>query len=244
MSPSGKSTPTMSAIQCIVFDLDDTLYLERDYAFSGFDAVAERFADEIGAEFDVAARCRELFDTDDRTRVFTAILREAGTPEPDALLPKLINAFRNHAPRIALCSDADEALTRLAERYKLALISDGYLAAQRAKVKALGLASRIEMIILTDQWGREFWKPHPRAFETVANHFNVDHRDCVYVADNPTKDFVAPDALGWTTVMIRREQGIHHDARSATATAQNEHGVSAARHIIRSLDELDAELSR
>lgn len=227
----------MSAIQCIVFDLDDTLYLERDYAFSGFDAVAEQFTEQVGADFDVAARCRELFDTRDRTRVFNTILHEAGTPEPDALLPKMIDAFRNHAPRIALCPDADAALTRLAGRFKLALISDGYLVAQQAKVEALGLASRIELIILTDQWGREFWKPHPRAYETVASHFNFDHRDCVYVADNPTKDFVAPDALGWTTVMVRRERAIHQDA----AAAQGERGKAVARHIIRSLDELDAE---
>lgn len=231
-----------SAIQCIVFDLDDTLYLERDYAFSGFDAIAKQFHDQIGANFDVAARCRELFDTDDRTRVFNTIMREAGTPEPDALLPKLIDAFRNHAPRIALCPDADAALNRLTGRFKSALISDGFLVAQQAKVAALGLAARIELIILTDQWGREFWKPHARAFETVASHFDIDHRQCVYVADNPTKDFVAPDALGWSTAMIRREKAIHHDASTASATAEREAADRPARHIVRSLDELDAEL--
>jgi putative hydrolase of the HAD superfamily len=30
---------TTAAIRCVVFDVDDTLYLERDYVRSGFDSV-------------------------------------------------------------------------------------------------------------------------------------------------------------------------------------------------------------
>jgi FMN phosphatase YigB (HAD superfamily) len=29
------------------------------------------------------------------------------------------------------------------------------------------------------------------------------------VGDNPEKDFLGPRALGWTTVMIRREGGVY-----------------------------------
>ena len=31
----------------------------------------------------------------------------------------------------------------------------------------------------------------------------------VYVGDNPVKDFVAPNAMGWTTIQIVRDGGIH-----------------------------------
>jgi putative hydrolase of the HAD superfamily len=38
--------------------------------------------------------------------------------------------------------------------------------------------------------------------------------ECVYVADNPIKDFIGPKALGWGTVRIRRKQGLHFAAES------------------------------
>jgi len=31
----------------------------------------------------------------------------------------------------------------------------------------------------------------------------------VYVGDNPTKDFIAPNRLGWITVMVRHERNLH-----------------------------------
>jgi putative hydrolase of the HAD superfamily len=32
---------------------------------------------------------------------------------------------------------------------------------------------------------------------------------CVYAADNPAKDFVAPHRLGWQTIRVRRQGGLH-----------------------------------
>jgi putative hydrolase of the HAD superfamily len=31
----------------------------------------------------------------------------------------------------------------------------------------------------------------------------------LYVGDNPDKDFLAPNRLGWTTVMVRDERNLH-----------------------------------
>jgi putative hydrolase of the HAD superfamily len=36
----------------------------------------------------------------------------------------------------------------------------------------------------------------------------------VYVADNPAKDFVAPRALGWATVRVRRAGSLHQRVES------------------------------
>lgn len=229
----------MGSVQCVVFDLDDTLYLERDFAFSGFDAIARQFADEINAPFDVAARCRELFDSPHRARVFNQLLVEANTPHADTLVPRMIEAFRTHQPRISLCPDASAAITRLKSRFKFGLITDGFLIAQHSKVTALGLTARFHSIVLTDQWGREFWKPHPRAFETVASQLHVDHAACAYVGDNPTKDFIAPNALGWTTVMICRDGAIHHSDQNTIANLPPE---NRPHDQINSLDDLERVL--
>jgi putative hydrolase of the HAD superfamily len=33
----------------------------------------------------------------------------------------------------------------------------------------------------------------------------------MYIADNPAKDFIAPFDLGWKTVRIKREGGLHRE---------------------------------
>ncbi len=39
----------------------------------------------------------------------------------------------------------------------------------------------------------------------------MPHAECVYVADNPAKDFVAPNQLGWLTIRIVRPDGIYRN---------------------------------
>ena len=220
--------PTTCAV---VFDLDDTLYAERAYAMSGFAAVAEAFADRFGTPADVAAQMIRLFDTEHRGQVFDELCRLSGvTPDP-TLIQEMVDAYRSHVPRIELHPDADAAIDRLAGRSRLALISDGPLVMQEAKVVALGVRSRIELVVLTDQWGRSFWKPHPRAFEHIQNQFGVDGPSCTYIADNAKKDFIAPRALGWRTIQIKRPDGIYASHPPAPGGTPD--------HCVSSLDEID-----
>ena len=224
----------MSLLQAVVFDLDDTLYCEREYAFSGFDAVARAFEDKLGNPDSIADELRRLFDTPHRARVFNEILLRRNLPDDKKLICDLIDVYRTHTPRIALHRDADAALDRLRGHYKIGLISDGWLVAQSAKVDALGLPNRVDEVILTDRWGREFWKPHRRAFVEMASRFDVEGAACVYVADNPAKDFIAPRALGWQTVQVKRPDGVYREA----APAENGH----PHHLITTLDLLDEVL--
>lgn len=222
----------MTMIKALVFDLDDTLYPERAYAFSGFEAVAERFADRLGDAVHAAAVMRELFDSEHRPRVFNALLPRLGVNETPDLIREMIDAYRFHRPTIALYGDADAALTRLRPGYRLGIITDGPAAQQRAKVEALGVIARVDAVILTAELGPGFAKPHPRAFELMAEKLGTPHGNCAYIADNPAKDFVAPNALGWTTIRILRPGGVYQDASTAEG--------GAPQHVIISLDEIDA----
>ncbi len=198
-----------SDTRAVVFDLDDTLYSERAYVFSGYRAVADAFADRLNAPFDPAERMRALFDSPDRARVFNAILAECGFDDDPDLVRDMIDVYRNHRPTISLFADAEDALSRLSSVYRIGIITDGYAVTQHAKIDALNLRNRVDEIIVTDDWGRKFWKPHARAFEEMARRLSVPHEACLYAADNPAKDFVAPNALGWRTVFVNRPGGVH-----------------------------------
>ncbi len=202
----------LNGIQAVVFDLDDTLYPERSYAFSGFDAVAAWLEERFPCPFAAAQRMRELFDTPHRPHVFDQILKEVGQdPAPD-LVHRMVEVYRTHKPAIALFPDADDALRRWRGRYRLGLVSDGPLIAQQNKVEALGLVGCLDRIILTDVWGTRYWKPHPRAFEELEKTFNCRKSACIYIADNPQKDFGGPQEMGWRTVRIRRPGCVYEQA--------------------------------
>ncbi len=186
----------------IVFDLDDTLYLERDYVRSGFQAVERR----LGVDGFCATAWR-LFEAGARGDVFDQAMARHGIRTPVA---ELVEVYRSHAPDIVLRPEVLSLIRELASQGRaLALISDGAHVSQAAKVEALGLAGLLDPIILTDAWGADFWKPHARAFETVMAAHGGDGAEYVYVADNPAKDFLAPRELGWRTIRMRWPGALH-----------------------------------
>ncbi|MFD1794968.1 HAD family hydrolase [Paracoccus aurantiacus] len=213
----------------IVFDLDDTLYLERDFAFSGFDAVGAYVASRHGIT-GFAKICRELFDGPHRSAIFDEALRIAGLAGRQPVA-ELVALYRGHDPQVALCPDAKRFLN--AGRGPFGLITDGPEATQRAKIAALGLDAFCDQVIPTGQWPKGFGKPHPRAYEEI--EASARGRRCVYVADNAAKDFVTPNRLGWLTVQILRPERVHDGA-----APDAEH---AAQTVITSLDQLEAKLS-
>ncbi len=201
----------MTPLFAIVFDIDDTLYLERDYAHSGFTAVGQWMLDTLGIG-GFGETCAALFDAGRRGDVFNLALEHLVGSHDPSLVQQLVGVYRAHAPRIGLLPDASRLLASFTAEVATAAISDGPFVAQRQKALALDLPSRLNVVLLTDQWGREFWKPHPRAFQSVQAMFGLSGGQCAYVADNPTKDFHAPRRLGWTTIRVRRAGGLHQAA--------------------------------
>lgn len=245
----------MLDVDAVIFDLDDTLYPEREFAFSGFAAVAGAFQHFFGDAAQATRQMIELFDTPDRPRVFDALLRIRGIQPAPGVIDAMVETYRRHTPGIRLYPDARRCLDRLRgkpdagvapvfnrcspgdreaiqrQHAALGLITDGPARTQEIKIEALGLREWVDAVVLTDALGPGLGKPHPRAFECIAEQLRVERYRCVYVADNPSKDFVAPNSLGWTTVQVRRADGIYRD-RSAPPGGQ-----PAA--IIESLDELE-----
>jgi putative hydrolase of the HAD superfamily len=224
----------MSATR-VVFDLDDTLYLERDFARSGFAAAGEWLERELGVR-NLDATCERIFAAGHRFRIFDAALSVLGVGADPALIQLLVEIYRTHEPTIALAPDAARYLRSRPDDFLSALITDGPSASQQAKVRALGLENELDFIVYTDALGPGFGKPHPRAFELVEAWAGPSGLPLTYVADNPRKDFVTPRARGWWTVQVDRPERVHDFPAPDLAHEADAH--------IASLDELDACLDR
>ncbi len=216
-------------VDVVVFDLDDTLYLERDYVRSGFQAVGAWLL-ERGAPgfFDVAWR---LFERGIRGTIFDRALGQVGLPATPERVAELVQVYRDHTPTLTLADDVDRVFHELRQGgRRLALLTDGYLEVQRRKVAALALEPRLDTAVFSDAFGRENWKPSPVPYEAVMQSLGCAPDRCVYVGDNPRKDFTSPRRLGWGAVRLVRDGGEHANAPDDPA--------SPPHHTIRTLLEL------
>lgn len=215
----------------VVLDMDDTLFLERDYVLSGFAAVGAAVAKEHGLK-GFSERAWRLFCDGVRGRIFDEALKEMGVELQSESVAKLVAVYRSHLPRIKLTSDSFRFLDAARrEGLRVALVSDGAYVAQEAKVRALGLEGFISPIILTDAFGRDAWKPSSRGYIEVFERLGGSHGNYIYIGDNPNKDFIAPNALGWRTIRIRRPEGEH------ALVSSSKEGAAAQREIV-SFDDL------
>ena len=76
-------------------------------------------------------------------------------------------------------------LRELGGRYRLGLLSDGYLGVQQRKLAALRPVGYFRSIVFTDSCGRESWKLSQKPFDEIANLLSLEPSRIVYVADNP-----------------------------------------------------------
>jgi putative hydrolase of the HAD superfamily len=210
--------------RAIVFDLDDTLYPERDFVHSGFRAAAAWAETHLGVPRSQAFEdfFRLSAEEGKSGHTFDHWLASHGIDAGHAR--SLIAAYRKHEPEIRLFPEVPRLLHRLRQENALGLVSDGYLDVQQRKFAALGLGNWIQAAVFSDQWGREFWKPHPRPFETVLERIGVAAEKAVYVADNPAKDFAGARRVGMATVRVRFG-GIHHRLLPASPDHAADHDV-------------------
>ena len=212
-------------ITTIIFDLDDTLYDEVDYCRSGFRALAKTIASmdrgtAVTPEATYETLC-EQFDRGNRTETINAALDALSIGYDAQLIRRLIVLYRKHTPRITLSRESRVVLETLSQDFTLGMLTDGYLPAQKLKVRALKIQKFFTCILYTEQMGREFWKPSPAGFEKLAETLETLPEKMVYVGDNTQKDFIAPKQLGFTTIQVIRPRRVHtEEAGDPAAAAQ------------------------
>lgn len=228
-------------ISAVVFDLDDTLYPEVDYCRSGMLAVAEvlsRQADRPSREI-FAALWRE-FEGGNRQQTFNPILDQLGLDSSERAIRDLIRVYRNHTPGISLPPASRKVLTQMKNMLPLGLLTDGFLPAQRLKVRALKIGRFFKSIVYTEQLGRKFWKPSPAGFERLIESLGVPAEEMAYVGDNPAKDFVAPNQLGMVSIQVQNAQAIHSQV-SPSPENQAQHQIDQIESLTPLIKELNSK---
>lgn len=216
----------------VIFDLDDTLYPERQHAHSGFRAAGRHAREAWGVE-GLADRMIALLDAGHLGGLFKISIEEHLEDATEDHVKALIDVYRTHDPEIDLFDDAVWALEHYAAKGPLGLITDGNASVQAKKVEALGIAPHFAEIVLTGALGetpREFHKPHPRSYEIIEEKIGAPGDRYVYVGDNPAKDFITPNARGWISVQVVRDRTIH-DPHAVADGGEPQHRIRSLREL-------------
>ena len=193
-------------IEVIVFDVDDTLFPEHEFVESGFQAVSNWLEAEYSLPgfFEVGW---QFFREGKRNNIFNLTLEKLKFKYESGLIQELLQIYRQHKPTITLHEDAKWAINYFKKSHQLGIITDGYLRTQQNKVEALKIEPIFDAIVYSDLYGRENWKPSPVPYQKIMSTLSCSGKECVYIADNPNKDFITAKKLGWLTVHICREGG-------------------------------------
>lgn len=194
----------LNGLKAVVFDLDDTLYNEKEYVKSGYCAVSLMLPQFKDAE----AKLWKAFE-EKKSAIDVLLIAEGVYTEE--LKQKCLEAYRFHQPDIHLNKGAAEILANLREQgYLIGIITDGRPEGQWAKIKALGLDEYVDHIIVTDELGGvEYRKPNEKAFELMKEQLGVEFSEMCYVGDNISKDFIASQKLGIRPIWFRNTEGLY-----------------------------------
>ena len=180
----------------IVFDLDDTLYSEYEYKLSGIRAVV----DTVAALYPDWNSDDLLSNIDpDGKDWLDKLCCHCGFNESEKQV--LLWQYRLHRPTLTPYAPHDFLSELTAPFAARALITDGRSLTQRLKLEALGLYSLFDDILVSEACASE--KPDGKRFRYLQDKY-AGKADCfIYIGDNLSKDFIAPNALGWITIGLR-----------------------------------------
>jgi len=197
-------------VKAVIFDLDDTLISEYEYVRSGFNHVSKILSEKYGLnEKRIYEELLSMYRENSKN-VFNRLLEKFNIPYVNEDILSLVKLYREHIPSINFYKDVIPFIDYLkTNNIKTGIITDGYAETQKIKLEKLKAYELVDYIIITDELGKEYWKPHPKSFEMMRDCFNVNFDKMIYVGDNPEKDFYINSVYPIKTVRVIRENSVY-----------------------------------
>jgi putative hydrolase of the HAD superfamily len=191
----------------VAFDLDDTLAVTRvDRATLLAEALGDAGAPRRSREAYLRAHARNL-TARSREPVFERLFADADADVDAAAVAEAyrerVNAALEPVPGV------ETMLADLRDQYRLGLLTNGPVIAQRSKLAALGWTDTFDTALVTGELAAG--KPDPAAFDSLLAELGVDASETVFVGNDVTADVQGAVAAGIDAVQVRHPDGPARD---------------------------------
>jgi putative hydrolase of the HAD superfamily len=193
--------------KAIIFDMDDTLFLEEEYVLSGFKEVSFF----LNLKFGIDAResykfLKNRFIKHGRKKIFNCLLNRhvqiLKGVNINNLIAELVEVYRKHKPDIELNPMVINVLTNIRQKkIKIVIATDGLSTMQENKFVALGLDKLVDNVVYC--WSHDAAKPSKKCFKIAAKMVGVGIEDCMVVGDHPEHDIIPARMLGIKSYRVR-----------------------------------------
>lgn len=198
-----------SAPKAILFDLDDTLTdrhasltkYAREFRLA-FDEHLHAMSETHLLRVMIAADASGYAAREDLFGALQAQLPWGSVPP----LRTLAQHWESGFPLATVArAGALEALLALRERgVLLGIVTNGHIRIQRPKIEHLGLAERVDCVVISEEVG--YHKPDARVFARALSSLGCAGEEAWFVGDHPRNDIVGAAAAGLKPIWLA---GIH-----------------------------------
>ena len=209
--------------RALLFDLDDTLYPQCRFHFSGFAAVAHHLEQRCGVDRARAFRFLMTSYHNDRGHELDRLVEQFDLTESVA---SLVTVIREHTPSLILQPATVRTLRELRRSWSLAIVTNGVAAIQTAKVEALGLDGLVDSVVYATEHGSGAGKPEPDPFLEALRRFDVPAAQAIFVGDDEGADIFGATECGMQAIQTLQWK------RAASAPISHR----AAAHVHRIVD--------
>ena len=200
----GGALPGAADVEAVCFDLDDTLFDFTQYVRAGLDSAADHVEAQSGTSLHEELHAI-YFEEGVTEGTFDVLAERHGVDE--AMIPDLVDAYHESTGELTPYERAERVLSALESAYRLGLVTDGRNG--RGKLERLGIGHYFEAVCVAHD--HDVSKLEELPFRRVLESLGVEPERAVYVGDNPRTDFPVSNALGMTTVRLRRGRFVERE---------------------------------
>jgi putative hydrolase of the HAD superfamily len=191
-----------AVIEAVGFDLDNTLYDQRQHATNVAQAADEWLSKEAELEPGVVKRrFLQLWDAlgPSHPKLFDRILESLGLHALDRLR-RLVDLYHIEVGSLDLYPKVGGVLERLSVRGPLFLVTDGHVSMQKKKLVRLGIERLFRVTVFTAALNAN--KPDPEPFRYVIQSIGCPPEKILFVGDNPQCDIVGALSVGMQAARV------------------------------------------
>lgn len=195
-----------SGIKAIFFDTSDTLYKNEELEKAYPNKLIELIATTRNISKDEAKRL--LSETTEKLKATEKHVTKVHAAAEFGFSRSEVHeqAFCKVAPSDYLTKDEelDAVISKLAQHYKLGIISNLRKSHMLEVFAALGLSPEWFPIFVTEDIVQEI-KPAPEPFLKAIELAGCSADECIYIGDNPTKDTRPAKEVGMRTILVSKD---------------------------------------